>query len=176
MARVKHSLSAEAQDRKTFTFLVLALLPFAALLMYKLISVDPVLLRVISDATGFLPAVTSSESPLLSKSMDVYCKTAPLFAVITFVFGLKSPRPAGRVSLGKLIKAFFCGVALLFTAAYFFMFSSCDLADSSRVLKLLSRSDYSLTFFYASLYVIFYIFTVALLYLAVSTVKAIKER
>ena len=176
MERVKHSLSAKAQDRKIITFLVLALLPFAALLIYKLVSVDPTLLRLISDSTAFLPAVTSSESALLSKSMDVYCKTAPLFAVITFVFGLETPHPTGRVSLGKLVKAFVSSGALLFTAAYFFMLSSRDLADSSRVLKLLSRSDYSLTFFYASLYVIFYMLTVAFMYIAVSTVKAIKER
>ena len=70
MVRLKNLLSAEAQGRKILTYLVLALLPFAALLIYKLLSVDPALLHVIHEVTAFSPAVTSSESPLLSKTMD----------------------------------------------------------------------------------------------------------
>jgi len=176
MERFKNMHSSKTEEKKIIFSLILALVPLVALLLCKLLNSDAELLQFIYDKTVGMPAVTSSESILLSKAMDVYCKTAPFMAVIVFVLFLESKSLIRKVDAKQLVKGFVSCCILLSCAVYFFMFSSVDLYHSKRFLSLFSYSDYSLTIFYVSLYAIFYLFTLAFLFFLVRIAEMIKER
>lgn len=171
MVRFKDSGASEIEEKKIILPLVLALIPLVLLLICKIISSDSAILHFISDKTASFPAVFSSESILLSKSMDAYCKTAPFLAVIVYVVFLWKKSPFRNTERKKLMKGFFSCCIFLFCAFYFFMFSNFDLYHSSKFLKLMSFSDYSLTFFYISLYAIFYMLTLTFLLLLKGLLK-----
>ncbi|PPC61294.1 hypothetical protein C1Y41_18875 [Pantoea sp. ICBG 1758] len=176
MESFKDMHSSKGEEKKIILSLILALMPLMVFLLCQLLNNDSLLLHFIYDKTANLPAVISSKSILLSKSMDVYCKTAPFLAVIVFVLFLNPRSLIRKVDPKQLVKGFISCCILLSCAFYFFMFSSFDLYQSKRFLRLFSYNDYSLTIFYVSLYAIFYMFTLALLFFVVRIAEMIKER
>ncbi|WP_391529974.1 colicin immunity protein Cui [Enterobacter cloacae] len=65
------------------------MLPFLWIFFTYVNNPESTTLNVIAASTSDLPAVSSANNPLLSKVMDAYTKTAPLFAFILFISSIK---------------------------------------------------------------------------------------
>jgi hypothetical protein len=162
--------------KKMFAFLVAALLPFLCIVAIYVINPASGILNDVALKTIELPAIYSSKSPLLSKVMDVYVKTAPFVAFALFIFTYKTLRLKGNNPVYKVLAlhVFFTIFYMLFV--YVFLFTNTELTTSSKLLKLMSKNEISLTFFYVSLYAGVYVFSYLYMWFCIGTYRALKER
>nr|ULG19923.1 hypothetical protein 49p1_00223 [Yersinia frederiksenii] len=93
--------------------LVIAIIPLLVILCLYLNNPESPTLNAIATGTSGLPAVLSTKNPLLSKVMDVYCKTAPLFAFILFLISRNNLKLKNEKDFFYALRTLF-----LFTAFY----------------------------------------------------------
>lgn len=75
-----------AANRLLYVFLLAGLTPLLIILILYSLNSESQLLYCIATSTTHLPAFTSTYNPVMTKAMDVYCKSAPLLALILFFF------------------------------------------------------------------------------------------
>ena len=162
--------------KKMLYFLLFAILPFLWIFFTYINNPESTTLNVIASSTSNLPAVLSANNPLLSKVMDVYTKTAPLFAFILFLSSVKGMHIRSdkktTVLLTNLI--LYCVFCLIFT--YVFLFCNIELTTSGRLLRIMSSNVVTLSIFYITLYSGIYILLSMLFWFSIGVCKILKER
>lgn len=162
--------------KKVLYVLMIAIIPLLVILILYLSNHDSAFLKVISDRTERFPAVLSARNLLMSKVMDVYCKTAPLCALITFLSFRRIPYLKKSSSFIGKVKGFFLLNILFFIIYYVLFFCNHELTTSGKLLKLMSFNDYLLTFFYIILYAIFFFFFFFYLWVVIDIKRCYRER
>lgn len=162
--------------KKMLFFLLPAILPFLLILFIYINNPKSPLLHVVLCYTKNFPAIMSSNSPLLSKVMDTYVKTAPLMAFIMFLrthggLKLKNNNTPHQTLLIYVLFSILYAILI-----YVFLFKNTELTESSKLLKLMSKHDIYLTFFYISLYAGIYVFSYLYMWFCIGTYKFYRER
>ncbi|WP_410529634.1 colicin immunity protein Cui [Serratia sp. AXJ-M] len=134
------------------------------------------LLNNIATRTGSLPAVLSSNNQLMTKVMDVYCKSAPLLALLLFSLSIKKRRLIKITNRGILIRSCLLSPFVYLFFIYMFLFRSLELTTAGRPVRLMSSHDITLLLFYIFLYLSIFLLTYGILYIPVIAYKLFKER
>ncbi|EIO6641959.1 colicin immunity protein Cui, partial [Escherichia coli] len=85
-----------------------------------------------------LPAIYSQNTPVFSKTLSLYVKTAPFTAILLFLNTCKNLRLKNDKSPWQLLKiniffTFFYAILI-----YAFLFADTELTSSAKMLKLMS--------------------------------------
>nr|WP_241391693.1 colicin immunity protein Cui [Yersinia frederiksenii]ULG19814.1 colicin immunity protein [Yersinia frederiksenii] len=156
--------------------LLVASLPLLVIFFVYINNPDSPALHSIANITRELPANSSSKSPLLSKVMDVYCKSAPFFGLVCFLLSRKHLKTKENKAISYLMTLAFLYSIFYFIFIHSFLFSPYELTTGGKLLRLMSLNDYFLTFFYISLYAGIYSFTYLYFLVLFGTYLAVKER
>lgn len=162
--------------KKMFCILLIALIPLFIILGIYLNDPRSPILHSISTSTHNLPAILSSKNLLLSKVMDVYTKTAPLFAIIFFSTSYKKLKLKDGQSAWHILSLHVLFTAFYLALIYSFLFTNTELTSSERMLKVISSNDFTLSLFFILLYTGIYIFSCLYLWLFSGMYRAFKER
>lgn len=168
--------SNDAANRLLYIFIAIGILPLLMIWGIYLYNPYSPLLNSIAVMTDNLPAVMSAANPLMSKVMDVYCKTAPFWAFILFVLSVRKRtviRSANRV---VVIRS--CLILLLFSIIfiYLFMFCNFDLTTSGGIVRYMSNNDVTLLIIYMGIYFALVFFTYFILFIPCVVWRLFKER
>lgn len=168
--------SNNVANRMMYLFMATGIAPLLVVFAIYLYNPGSQVLNDIASGTASLPAVTSLANPLMTKVMDVYCKTAPFFAFILFIFSLKKRKVLKVGDKKKLIIP--CVFSPLLYAFYIYMllFRNMELTTAGRPVKYLSNNDFTLLLFYAGLYYSIFLLTYGICYIPVIIYKGFKER
>lgn len=168
--------SNKAANRMMYLFMATGIVPLLVVFVLYLCNPGSAILNDIASGAASLPALTSLANPLMTKVMDVYCKTAPFFAFVLFICSFKQRRILKVVDRQKLILP--CLFSPLFYAFYVYMllFRDMELTEAGRPVRYLSNNDFTLLLFYAGLYYSVFLFTYGVFYIPVITYKNFKGR
>ncbi|HHR5390864.1 TPA: colicin immunity protein Cui [Salmonella enterica subsp. enterica] len=139
-------------NKKMLIFLAITGTPLLIIFFACLINPESPLLHSVSAATSSFPALTSARNPLLSSLLNVWCKTAPFWAVIfLFVsfdkFQVKKLQPGGKMN-GALITFSLLYISFIYTQ----LFHTAEMTESGRLVRLMAHNDYLLTFYFLLIY------------------------
>lgn len=162
--------------KKMLYFLLFAILPFLGIFFLYINDPEAPILNAIAASTSNLPAVLSFNNPLLSKVMDVYTKTSPLFAFVLFMVSYKNLSLKKESSACKALVILVLFTVFYAILIYSFLFTNTELTKSAKLLKLMSINDFYLAFFYVSLYSGIYIFSYLYMWFCIGTFRVVKER
>jgi hypothetical protein len=176
MKNINDTQKNDETAKKMLYFLIFLVLPFLLLLVIYLHDTHSQWLSAIAINTAFLPAITSANNPLLSKVMDVYCKTAPLCSLVFSLFSYQNMSVNKQTSSIVLIANLLLFIILCIALTVIFLFTNIELTSSRRILKLASSNDYTLTLFYTILYSCFYVLYCCLFWAFIGICKIIKSR
>ncbi|EIZ6999153.1 colicin immunity protein Cui [Escherichia coli] len=167
-----------AAKRTTYLLLFTGMLPLLIILAMSLHNPESSVLSRIAVMTDNIPAFTSLHNPLMTKVMDVYCKTAPLMALIMFATTVKHTKintkkindwaTAIRITVGSILFYTFF--------VYVFTFHNFELTSMRRPVKNMASNDILLFIIYASVYFLFFFTTYGVLLSSVILKNFIKER
>ncbi len=161
---------------KMLWFLSLAIIPLFVVFVIYINNSHVEILNFIASSTINLPAVMSAKSPLLSKVMDVYVKTAPVFAFLIFLMTHKKLNFKHNKSIGYTLKIYLYFTIFYAIMIYAFLFSDTELTEKTKLLKLASMNDFFLLILYVSLYSSIYMFGYLYLWFTIGIYREIKER
>lgn len=170
----------DANNRKAnhllYLFLIIGVMPLLCIFVLYYKNPDYSLLNKIAISTENLPGITSSYNSVMTKVMDVYCKTAPFLALILFSLTFKIRTLIKNFNRHVLIRA--CLLTPFFYAAtiYLFLFRSLELTTAGRPVRFMSTNDLTLLLFYISLYSVILLITYGTLFTPVIAFKLLKER
>ncbi|MDU7483723.1 MAG: colicin immunity protein Cui [Hafnia alvei] len=162
--------------KKMLYALLILIVPILILSGLYIINPSSYVFYAIYDSTKNLPAILSQNNLLLSKSMDIYTKTAPLMAFFVFLLTYKKLCLRNDVSFLKITFLFLLFTIIEIIIIYVFLFTNTELTTSSKLFRLMSENNLFLLFFYISLYAGIYIFSYLYLWFCVGTFRAFKER
>lgn len=171
--------SIKANNRKAnnilYLFMVIGVIPLICILVIYYKNPDNPLLQTIATGTESIPSITSSYNPLMTKVMDIYCKTAPFLAFILFIMTFKTRKLIKKLDQKKLIKA--CVLSPLFyaVAIYLLYVRNFDLMTSGRA-RLIADNNINLLIFYSMLYLSIFFMAYAFFYFPIITYRLFKER
>lgn len=163
-------------NKMLYSFMAIGVIPLVVIFFIYLHNPASPLLHSIVDKTNDLPAVMSAYNPLMTKVMDVYCKSAPFFALVLFAFSIHRRRVINTVNRGALARACFFSPFFYAFFIYMFLFRSLELTTAGRPARLMSGHDVSLLIFYIFLYLILFFLTYGMCYIPVISYKLFKER
>lgn len=161
---------------KMLWFLSLAIIPLFVVFVIYINNSHVEILNFIASSTINLPAVMSAKSPLLSKVMDVYVKTAPVFAFLVFLMTHEFLRLKREKSVWKALKIYVCFTIFYTIYIYTFLFANTELTTSAKLLKLASMNNFFLLIFYICLYAAIYSLTYLYLWMGIGIYRKFKER
>lgn len=147
-----------------FSMMLVGMTPLIFIFIVYLNDPDSYLLYYIYEITKDIPSVTSAYSPLLTKVMDIYSKSALLFAVVTF-FILYKRKPKVIIERSVLIKACIFSPVIYCLYLYFFLLQDFELTTAGNPARLMSGNNVSLLFFYVCLYYVSFLLTYMMCYL-----------
>lgn len=162
--------------KKMLWLLVLALIPLFITFVIYLINPYSETFNFIARSAINLPAVMSANSPLLSKVMDVYVKTAPVFAFLAFLMTHKKLNFKHNRSIGYTLKIYLYFTIFYAIMIYAFLFSDTELTEKTKLLKLASMNDVFMLILYVILYSATYMFGYLYLWFTIGIYREIKER
>lgn len=163
-------------NKLLYVFIFIGIIPLLVILGVYLHNTESNALSNIATRTINLPAITSSHNPLMTKVMDVYCKSAPLFALFLFLLSLKKRKITKTLHRGTLIKSCILSPLAYLFFIYFFYFQNIELTTAGRPVRLMSSNDITLLLFYISLYLSFFFLTYGILYIPIIAYKLFKGR
>lgn len=140
-----------------FMILFIGLIPFIGI--FFALTFNPYIqpFIIIADFTRDWPGMTSAHNPLMSKIMDVYLKSYPLFCVsyvsLTFKYTLPkgNPHPFKSILLGLLM------IAIGISLTYYLTYCNHDLTREFRFQKAISRSNFPMTLYFMLSFAALYI-------------------
>lgn len=168
--------SNNTANRIMYLFMAIGIIPLLVIFTIYLCNPDSLVLSDIVSGTASLPAVTSLANPLMTKAMDVYCKTAPLFAFVLFICSFKKRKLIKPYKHSALIRSCLLGPFFYFFYVYMLLFRNVELTTTGRPVKLMSNNDVTLLLFYIGLYLSVFILTYFILLIPVIAYKLVKER
>lgn len=134
------------------------------------------LTNIIPDSIINIPSVISSYNPIMTKLMDIYGKSAPLLAIITFILQFRHRKLEKGINREKLITACILIPFIYVFYAYFFLWNNLELTTSGRTVRWMSENDFTLLFFFICMYYCSFFMTYILCYVPVTAYKIWKER
>ncbi len=142
-----------------YTSSVLGIVPLLLIYLLYLYNPQSSLLISIFNSTQHMPSITSAFNPLMTKVMDIYCKSAPLLAVFFFIVQLRYRKIERIADRKKIIKA--CIFSPFFYAlyAYLVLWGNLELTIAGRPARYLSENNLTLLIFYSLLYTSTYFMT-----------------
>lgn len=167
---------ANEATKRMFYVLFFAVTPFLAILFIYIKDPHSAFLYSIVEMTHNLPALWSSKNILLSKTMDVYCKSAPLFSLVFFVLSHRKIKIKKTEATKLLIRTLLMYLALYLVIIYIFLFNNHELTTSGKLIWIMSRNDFFLTVLYIQIFSGIYVFSCILLWCIFGTYNVWKER
>ncbi len=88
----EHSIDIDNRKANNllYLFMVIGVIPLLCILAVYYTNPDNLFLHTIATSTENIPSITSAYNPLMTKVMDIYCKTAPSLALILFILTFKT--------------------------------------------------------------------------------------
>jgi len=163
-------------NRMLFLLAFAGMIPLLVIFLSYLFNPGYHFFRVVYDNTQNIPSVTSSFNPVMTKVMDLYSKSAPLFALFIFIVLFRTTKPVKITNREQLIKACIFSPFVYVFYAWFFLWHNFELTTAGRPVRFMSGNDVSLLIFYLFLYSVSFFMTYALCYLPVLAYKLWKER
>lgn len=168
--------SNDAANRLLYIFIAIGILPLLMIWGIYLYNPYSPLLNSIAVMTDNLPAVMSAANPVMSKVMDVYCKTAPFWAFILFACSIKVRRVINTASRNIMIRACILSPFFYIAFIYLFLFRNLELTTAGGPVRLMSGHDILLLFFYMGFYFLIFLLSYGMYYVLVIAYKLFKER
>lgn len=163
-------------NRVMFKILLAGITPLVIAFMAYLLAPGAELFRLIAMSTQKIPSITSEFNPLMTKMMDVYVKSAPLLALITFTLVFR-PGKTRKISNRKsLIKACVSFPFIYTFYVCYVLWSNFELTTAGRPARLMSENNFSLLIVYICLYYCSFFLTYMLCYYPVLVYTLWKER
>lgn len=173
----EHSIDIDNRqaNKLLYLFMVIGVIPLLCILAVYYKNPDNLILQTIATSTKNTPSITSSYNPLMTKVMDIYCKTAPFLAFILFITTYKTRKLSRKLDRKTLIKS--CVLSPLFYAAaiYLLYARNFDLMTSGRA-RLMADNNINLVIFYSMLYLSIFFMTYAFFYFPIIAYRLFKER
>ncbi|EFC7283960.1 colicin immunity protein Cui [Escherichia coli] len=158
-----------------YLFIVVGVIPLLCILAIYYKTPDNPLLQIIATSTKGIPSITSSYNPLMTKVMDIYCKTAPFLAFILFITTFKTRKLTKQLDKKTLTKACILSPLFYTITIYLFYFRSFDLMTSGRA-RLMADNNINLFILYSMLYISIFSMAYAFFYFPIIAYKLFKER
>lgn len=168
--------SNNAANRILYLFLFSGILPLIIIYGVFLHNAGSAFLINIALMTSDLPAVMSATNPLMTKVMDVYCKTAPFIALMAFFATINKRRVSKSVEQKKLIRSALLSPCLYAFFIYMFLFRGLELTTAGRSVRYFSESDVSLLAFYTGFYFLVFIMTYGTLFALAILYRELRKR
>lgn len=166
----------KAANRMLYIFMAAGIFPLLVIFSVYLSNSGSPLLNDIATKTMGLPAITSLTNPIMTKVMDVYCKTAPILALILFLFSYKKRKLIRPYKYSSLIRSCLLGPIFYFIYIYLILCRNIELTAAGRPAKLMADNDFTLFVFYSGLYLSIFIMTYFILLIPVISYQLLKER
>lgn len=162
----EHSIDIDNRKANNllYLFMIIGVMPLLCILTVYYTNPENLLLHTIATSTENIPSITSSYNPLMTKVMDIYCKTAILLALILYILTFKTRKLIKKINRNTVLRScllspFVCAVFL-----YLLCFQNLELTTAGRPARLMANNDVTLLLFYIGLYlIIFFISYTALL-------------
>lgn len=164
------------ENRKVFLILLAGVIPLLIILLSYPLLTDNYFIREIYENTQSIPVIISSFNPVMTKLMALYCKSAPLLALIAFLLVFRRIKLKKITNRRKLIRSCVLGPFVYTFFAYFSLWHNLDLTIAGRPVRYLSQNDLTLFIFYACLYYALFLITYGIYYLPLAAYKLHKER
>ncbi|MBA0935679.1 colicin S4 immunity protein [Escherichia coli] len=174
----EHSIDIDNRKANNllYLFMVIGVIPLLCILAVYYTNPDNLFLHTIATSTENIPSITSAYNPLMTKVMDIYCKTAPSLALILFILTFKTRKLIKKINRNAVLRScllspFACAVFL-----YLLCFRNLELTTAGRPARLMTNNDATLLLFYIGLYLIIFFISYFTLFTPVTTFKLLKER
>lgn len=174
MTGVKNS-NVEA-NKLLYLFMFIGIIPLVIIFGIYLHNSESQTLNNIAVRTSSIPAIISSHNPLMTKVMDVYCKSAPILALLLFGLSIKKRQIVKTTNRGTLIRSCLLSPFVYLFFIYMFLFRNFELTTAGRPIRLMSENDISLLLFYIGLYTSVFFLTYFILFTPFIAYKLYKER
>ncbi|WP_345831498.1 colicin immunity protein Cui [Erwinia sp. HDF1-3R] len=163
-------------NRLSYLFLFAGVIPLVVIWAMDLHNADSAILKDIAARTADLPGLISAKNPLMTKVMDVYCKTAPILAFLCFACTIKIRKVIKNVDRAALIRS--CLLSPFFYAFCFYLLLCCDheLTTAGRPLRLMSGHNSLLLLAYIAFYFVIFMLSYGVLFIPVIVRRLLKER
>ncbi|EBN4581242.1 colicin-A [Salmonella enterica] len=159
-----------------YLFMVIGIIPLFCILAVYSANPDNPFLLTIATGTENLPSITSSFNPLMTKVMDIYCKTAPFFALILYILTFKIRQLINNTDRNVVLRSCLLSPLVYAVIVYLFCFRDFELTTAGRPVRLMATNDVTLLFFYIGLYSIIFFTTYITLFTPVTAFKLFKKR
>lgn len=163
-------------NRILYIITLAGITPLLVIFLTYLFNPGAYFIRFIYDNTQNIPSVISSYNPVMTRIMDIYCKSAPLLAFVTFILLFRHRKLETITNREKLITASIFSPFIYAFYAYFFLWNNLELTTAGRTVRWMSENDFTLLIFYICLYYASFFMTYALCYVPVGSYKLWKER
>ncbi|HHA1672685.1 TPA: colicin immunity protein, partial [Enterobacter roggenkampii] len=148
--------------------MIIGLIPLLCISVVYYQTPDAPLLRKIATSTENIPSITSSYNPLMTKVMDIYCKTAPFLALIPYLITFKIRKLIKNINRTAVLRSCLLSPLVYAAIVYLFCFRNLDLTTAGRPVRLMATNDVTLLFFYIGLYLIIFFTTYITLFTPVT--------
>ncbi|MEM6161343.1 colicin immunity protein Cui [Erwinia sp. P6884] len=159
-----------------FTFTFLGVFPLILIFLTYFVNPECSIFHYIFINTKNIPSVTSAFNPLMTKAMDLYCKSAPLLALLVFSLTFKKTKTLKIFNRGNTVRSCLFSPFVYAICMYLLMFRNFELTMAGRPLKMMSENNTGLLFSYLMIYIVIFFMTYAVCYVPVISLKLYKER
>jgi hypothetical protein len=132
---------------------VVGIIPLLAIYFLYIYNPQSPLWYSVFNSMQDIPSITSDFNPLMTKAMDLYCKSAPLLAIFFFLVQLRYRKIDKITDRKKILQA--CVLSPFFYAlyAYLVLWGNLELTIAGRPARYLSENNFTLLIFYSLLYI-----------------------
>lgn len=157
-------------------FMVIGISPLFYILLSYLQNPETTFPNIITASTKDIPSITSAYNPLLTKAMDLYCKTAPAFSLIPYFLTFKMRQPIKNTDRSVVLRSSLLTPLFYAAIVYLFLFRNFELTTAGKPVRLMATNDVTLLLFYIGLYIIIFFATYITLFTPITFLKLIKKR
>ncbi|EXU76597.1 colicin immunity protein Cui [Erwinia mallotivora] len=162
-------------SKRMLVFMALSAIPILFIFAFYQDDPQSPLLKEIASFGADWPALMSAKNQLMSKVMDIYCKTAPIFALL-FVLTSRNCLTLKTITpLSEKIRSGILYSLLYAVIIYIFIFCNIEMTTKRKPLKIVAENDYFLTLFYVSIYSGVFVFSVFFLWIIIGIYREYKE-
>lgn len=174
----EHSIDIDNRKANNLLYLFMAIgvIPLFFILVVYYTNPDNLLLHTIATSTENIPSITSSYNPLMTKVMDIYCKTAILLALILYILTFKTRKLIKKINRTTVLRSCLLSPFVYASLLYLLCFQSFELTTAGRPVRLMSTNDTTLLIFYIGLYLIIFFTSYFTLFTPVTAFKLLKGR
>lgn len=172
--------SINAGNRKAnnllYLFMAIGSIPLLCILIVYYKNPEAPILHTIATSAENTPSITSAYNQLMTKVMDLYCKTAPIPAIILFSITLKTRQLIKNIDRNAVLISSLLSPLFYAAIVYLFCFRDLELTTAGRPVRLMATNDVTLLLFYIGLYSIIFFTTYFTLFTPVTVFKLLRKR